>query len=124
MREEVTTLQVFAIHSNSFQSLPKRELKRFVIGRSWVQLPLSAPDFSNLLAFLQFTFPLSAPTENPGTHFKIHKAASFLQGADGPADHKFRWQDTLAESHSRVMQALEKHLHARFADLFFVDADG
>ncbi len=39
----------------------------FVIGRSWVQLPLSAPDFSNLLPFHQFTFPFSVPTENLGT---------------------------------------------------------
>jgi hypothetical protein len=27
------------------------ESTHFVIGRSWVQLPLSAPDFSNFLPF-------------------------------------------------------------------------
>src|SRR2546427_7048917 len=49
---------------------------------------------------------------------------SCSQVADGPSDHEFRGQDALAEGHSRMMQALEKHLHAGFADLFFVDADG
>src|SRR5258708_7477687 len=49
---------------------------------------------------------------------------SSLQVADGPTDHEFRGQDALAEGHSWMMQALEKHLHAGFADLFFVDADG
>src|SRR2546422_10944871 len=49
---------------------------------------------------------------------------SCSQVADGPSDHEFRGQDALAESHSRMMQALEKHLHAGFADLFFVYADG
>src|SRR3989442_6707475 len=49
---------------------------------------------------------------------------SCSQVADGPSDHEFRGQDALAEGHSRMVQALEKHLHAGFADLFFVDADG
>ena len=43
---------------------------------------------------------------------------------NGSSDHEFRGQDAPAEGHSRVMQPLEKHLHASFADLFFVDADG
>src|SRR5258708_36303311 len=47
-----------------------------------------------------------------------------LQVADGAADHEFGGQDALAEGHARMMQALEKHLHAGFADRFFVDADG
>src|SRR5260370_19531980 len=49
---------------------------------------------------------------------------SFSQLADGPSDHEFRGQDTLTEGHSRMMQPLEKHLHAGFADLFFMNAHG
>ena len=43
------------------------ESTHFVIGRSWVQLPLSAPVFSTLLPFNQFTFPFSVRAENSET---------------------------------------------------------
>src|SRR6267142_705297 len=43
---------------------------------------------------------------------------------DGSADQKFGGQYSAAESHLRMMQALEKHLHTSFADLLFVNANG
>src|SRR6266436_519491 len=47
-----------------------------------------------------------------------------LQLPDGSADQEFGRQHSAAESHLRVVQALEQHLHAGFADLLFVDANG
>src|SRR5882762_4491476 len=44
--------------------------------------------------------------------------------ADGAADQEFGGQYSAAESHLRVMQPLEEHLHTGFADLLFVDANG
>ena len=43
---------------------------------------------------------------------------------DGSADQEFGGQYSAAESHLRMMQALEKHLHTSFADLLFVNANG
>jgi len=43
--------------------------------------------------------------------------------ADSSANHKLRGQNSLAESHLRMMQPLEKHLHTGLANRFFVDAD-
>src|SRR5882762_3300830 len=44
--------------------------------------------------------------------------------ADGSADQEFGGQQSAAESHLRMMQALEQHLHTGFADLLFVNANG
>src|SRR5882757_6262564 len=44
--------------------------------------------------------------------------------ADGAADQEFGGQYSAAESHLRVMQPLEEHLHTGFADLLFVNANG
>src|SRR6266478_2330125 len=43
---------------------------------------------------------------------------------DGSAYHEFRGQNPLAEGHLRMMQALEKHLHAGFAYLLLMNANG
>src|SRR6267378_342470 len=43
---------------------------------------------------------------------------------DGSADQEFGGQYSAAESHLRMVQALEKHLHTGFADLLFVNANG
>src|SRR6266576_697872 len=47
-----------------------------------------------------------------------------LQLPDGSADEEFGGQHSATEGHLRVMQALEQHLHTRFADLLFMDANG
>src|SRR6266478_254395 len=43
---------------------------------------------------------------------------------DGSAYHEFRGQNPLAKGHLRMMQALEKHLHAGFAYLLLMNANG
>jgi hypothetical protein len=43
---------------------------------------------------------------------------------DGSADQEFRGQNPLAEGHLRMMQTLEKHLHAGLAYFLLMDADG
>src|SRR6266481_4513244 len=47
-----------------------------------------------------------------------------LQLPDGSADEEFGGQHSATEGHLRVMEALEQHLHTRFADLLFMDANG
>src|SRR5258708_7515411 len=51
-------------------------------------------------------------------------ARASLKLTDGSPDQEFRGQHPLAESHLRMMKALEKHLHTGFAYLLFMDADG
>jgi hypothetical protein len=65
-------------------------------------------------------------TLNPKGAAPIAKITEFtlLKMTDGSANHEFGGQNPAAEGHLRMMQPLQKHLHAGLANLFFMHADG
>jgi len=64
-------------------------------------------------------YVFSFPANRVSLHFRVPSKLT-----NGRADHKFGGENPLAESHLRMVQSFQKHLHASLANLFLIDTNG